>query len=386
MFLLSLITNLAFIALSVAGLSFVVGFHELGHFLFCKIFKIRTPSFSIGFGPKLISKQIGETEFSISAIPLGGYVEIAGAVEVGQGEQKDAYSTDQYSFAIKPYYQKLAVMIGGIVFNILFAYITLILICASGLPQTPMLYPYNARPTIETVAENSAALNAGMRAGDQILSANGIAIENNGHGTKQLISLIQQHPEKPITFEIQRNDSTISITGIPDKRSAGWPLGTLGTLGVVFTAHETQPESLGNALINGIRITNALIKNTAFGILSLFSKRDINGVSGPLMIISMASKGAAAGMKIFFILLALISISLAIFNLLPLPIFDGGQILFYSIEALIGRPLPGRVREYIHYASWIMILLLMCYVSIADIRTIASPYVENVLQFFGVNK
>src|SRR5690606_27744818 len=100
------------IPLGLFGIGFLIGFHELGHFLFCKLFSIRTPSFSIGFGPKLFSKKIGGTEFVISPIPLGGFVEIAGAAEVGQGDQKEASSRDKESFAVKPYYQKLLVMCG----------------------------------------------------------------------------------------------------------------------------------------------------------------------------------------------------------------------------------------------------------------------------------
>src|SRR5579872_2199524 len=95
--LLFISQNICFFVAGLFGVGFIIGFHELGHFLFCKLFNIRTPSFSIGFGPKLISKKIGETEFSLSAIPLGGYVEIAGAAEVGQGEQKDAQATDEHS-------------------------------------------------------------------------------------------------------------------------------------------------------------------------------------------------------------------------------------------------------------------------------------------------
>ena len=88
-----LVQNIFFIFIGLVGINFLVGFHELGHFLFCKLFKIRTPTFSIGFGPFLASKKIGQTTFALSAIPLGGYVEIAGSAEMGQGEQKDAHAT-----------------------------------------------------------------------------------------------------------------------------------------------------------------------------------------------------------------------------------------------------------------------------------------------------
>ena len=122
------------------GINFVVGIHEFGHFLFCKFFKIRTPTFSFGFGPYLASKKIGDTTFALSSIPLGGYVEIAGSAEMGQGDQKEAHARDTGSFAIKPYWQKLLVMIGGIVFNLIFAYAALIFLFMIGLPKTEFLY------------------------------------------------------------------------------------------------------------------------------------------------------------------------------------------------------------------------------------------------------
>src|SRR5438876_2487139 len=92
--------------IALLGIGFIIAFHEFGHFLFCKLFNIRTPSFSVGFGPRLISKRIWDTEFSLSLMPIGGYVEIAGAQEVGQGEQLEAASTDEHSFKTKPWYQK----------------------------------------------------------------------------------------------------------------------------------------------------------------------------------------------------------------------------------------------------------------------------------------
>src|SRR5437762_6660366 len=140
--------NIFFILIGCFGMGFVIAFHELGHFLFARMFKIRVPSFSIGFGPKVISKKIGETEFSFSAIPFGGYVEIAGAAEVGQGEQKEAHASDKYSFAVKPYYQKLFVMVGGILFNLLLAYVFIISVFFMGIPKSELLYPLNAIPTI----------------------------------------------------------------------------------------------------------------------------------------------------------------------------------------------------------------------------------------------
>ena len=144
-FLSTLFTNpllsawhLLMFGVAIAGLGFLIAIHEMGHFLFAKLFGISTPTFSIGFGPQLISKKIGETTFSLSAIPLGGYVEIAGLAEVGQGEQGEAGRTDKRSFASKPYWQKMLVMLGGIGVNLGFAYVACI---GLSFVQSPLVTP-----------------------------------------------------------------------------------------------------------------------------------------------------------------------------------------------------------------------------------------------------
>ena len=118
----------------------------------------------------------------------------------------------------------------------------------------------------------------------------------------------------------------------------------------------------------------------------MFYKRDLKGVGGPVVIISMLTKGATTSLKIFLILLAIISINLAILNLIPLPILDGGQLLFYTIEAIIRRPLPVKVREYIHIASWLIVLGLILYLSVFDLARIASPAIESIKQFLGFGR
>ena len=117
------------------GFGLLISIHELGHFIFCKIFKIHTPTFSIGMGPTIFQKQIGTTLFKLSAIPFGGYVEIAGMAEVGQGEQKHAKDTSPNSFCNKSYWQKFLVLMGGIIFNLFFAYLTFSILLITGMPQ-----------------------------------------------------------------------------------------------------------------------------------------------------------------------------------------------------------------------------------------------------------
>jgi regulator of sigma E protease len=171
--------NLYGLFLGLAGIAFLIAFHELGHFLACKLFKIRTPSFSVGFGPKLFSKKIGDTLFSLSAIPLGGYVEIAGIEELGQGDQKHGKDRSDNSFANKRYYQKAIVLLGGIIFNMFFAYVAISLLYFIGIPKTPSTYPDDSKVIIDTIAKNSPACNAAIQSGESILKINNTPVANS---------------------------------------------------------------------------------------------------------------------------------------------------------------------------------------------------------------
>jgi regulator of sigma E protease len=127
-------------------------------FYFANYLVFRTPSFSIGFGPKLWSKKIGQTEFLLSAIPLGGFVEIAGTAEIGQGKQEFAQSLESDSFAIKPFYQKFLVMMGGIAFNLMFAYFVFVALVLAGIPKNDAFCtPENLKSIVKTVEPDSAA-------------------------------------------------------------------------------------------------------------------------------------------------------------------------------------------------------------------------------------
>jgi regulator of sigma E protease len=360
------------------GIGFVIGFHELGHFLFCKLFKVSTPSFSIGFGPRLITKKIGDTEFALSAIPLGGYVEIAGAAEVGQGEQKEAARTDEHSFSSKPFYQKFAIMFGGILFNTAFAYAIFILLFMVGIPKSMILYPKNATPIIEIIKPGSAAEKAGLKVNDTILTINGRALNDDA---TSFIKEIQSMPGQQVALRIQRDQQLQELTVTPEAMTS---LGKqVGTLGVIFQTQPLEGLPVLTAIKEGIRVVNAQIYNTIMTIMHVFSKGDTSLVVGPVMLISETAKGAQSGFKTFLLFLAFISISLAVMNLLPLPILDGGQIVFYSIEAIIGRPIPIKVREYIHIACWVALLALVLYLSAKDLRQLLSPYIDAVLGFVG---
>ena len=370
--------NILFAITGMLGIGFLIGFHELGHFLFCKLFKIGTPSFSIGFGPTIFTKKIGDTVFKLSAIPFGGYVEIAGSPEIGQGEQKAAGDHDEFSFAARPFYQKFLVMIGGISFNLLFSYFVFIVLFMAGIPKTNIMYQTNITPIIAQVQKNSAAAQYGLKAGDKIISINNITVENN---VQQTLETLASLAHQQAALLIERNGKQQIITMVVGAKEI---LGkTVGSLGIEFEVTELPGLPFFEAIKHGIQTTNRWIYNTMYGFTHLFRKRDVSSMAGPIMILAMTVKSAAEGFKIFFIFLAIISINLAVLNMIPLPILDGGQILFYGIEAIIQRPLSVRIREYTHLATWFAFIILFLYLSVQDITRIASPHIETLLKFIG---
>jgi len=366
----------------IAGIGLLIIVHELGHFLFCKLFRVSTPTFSIGLGPKLFSKKIGSTEFTLSALPFGGYVEIGGLAEIGQGEQKDAASTkqtDRYAFAHKPYYQKMLILLGGIIFNILFAFVTFWVIFWSGAPKSPIFSPQNATTTVSMVAEKSPAHKAGLKAGDTILSINTTPLNNDAY---KIGSIMEPLAHKNVILLIERGGATHTINFVAGERLR---LGKkTGSLDIAFQLKELPGESFFDAYKSSIVFTWHWIKNTAQAYANLFLSRDTSQMSGPLSLFEQSIKSVAQGAAIFWALLALISINLAILNLIPLPIFDGGQLVIQTIEALIRRNIPLRIKEYIFIVSWLFIILLTIFFSAKDIMRMAGSHINTALTWLGL--
>ncbi len=250
----------------------------------------------------------------------------------------------------------------------------MILLFVTGIPKTPLM------PTsiIANIQQKSSAEEGGLQVGDKILALNDTNVANDPQKIQTVLTALARIPAQ---VTIERNGEKITKTIMIGAKETD---ASVGSLGIELDFVETPPHSFMEAVSQGIFACNHWIKKTFEGFTHLFSKKGVNNVAGPIMIIAMTVKGAAAGWQIFILLLIIISINLAVLNLIPLPILDGGQILFYSIEALIRRPIPHKVREYIHIGTWIMFMILFTYLSIKDITSIISPYIDPVLKFLHI--
>ncbi len=364
--LISQITKILPIIYAIIGFGLLILVHEFGHFIFCKAFGVHTPTFSIGMGPKIVQKKIGTTNFQIAAFPLGGYLEIAGLQEIGQGEQKLAQVKDETSFSQKPYWQKFLILIGGVSFNLIFAYIALILLFLIGAPKPEIL--------IGSVEKNSLAERAGLLSKDKILKVGESDISEKPELLINEIQKVHNLEIQEVKFVVQRGQSTEEIIiPLPQQESltAEPPSEEPKIkLGIQFDSQfSSTREKLPffSAIKKGVSLTNHYIFQTLFVLKNMIKQRSVKGAGGPVLIIKLSVDMARRGIIFLLIFLAIISISLAIMNLLPLPVLDGGQLLFLTIEAIIGREIPLSIKNSIHLVSIFLLIMLFLYITYNDI-------------------
>lgn len=373
---LCITTKLIPLVYALIGFGALITIHELGHFLFCKIFGIYTPTFSIGFGPEIFRKKIGLTDFRLAIIPLGGYVEIAGLAEVGQGEQEYAYLTDQTSFGDKAYWKKFLVLSGGIIFNLLFAYATFIGLYLVG------VHDEQAGVTISALVKDSPAEKCGLKAGDYIVSVNEKSLRGEDEkllpeAQQMLLSEIQNNPNTEISITILRDNQLTKIDVKTDSRTLGDK--TIGMIGAAFQDPITRlPFFL--AVKKGFNITNQWIVNIAQSVKHLIFNRTLEGAGGPLMILTHSFTSAQMGLVPLFIFLAIISINLALMNVLPIGALDGGQLFFVTIEAIIRRRIPDMIKLAINLASWVLFIALALYLTYKDLLAIFGESIGRLIE------
>ncbi len=351
-----LILKLGATIASILGISFIIVFHEFGHYIFCKIFNVYTPTFSIGMGKILFSKKIGDTNFCISAAPIGGYVEVA----------TDEGINGSYGFNQISYWKKVLIMLGGIFCNFLLTYLIFVALFWTGMPENAAGYYEPCTTKISTIQEDSIN-KANLQKNDILLSINNQPTENNLMIARKIIAQnFQKEPQLPA--QVLRNDQALDITLNLQGSKASPSLSA--QLGISFELKPslTLKESLKTAYCSVIFYTYAIID----GLKKIFETKTTHGFVGPLMAVAASSKSAQKGLTSLLFFLAIISINLGFMNLLPLPIFDGGQFVIFTVEAILRRQLSERIRNWIGMSSWILAIGLLVIFTIKDILHLIS--------------
>lgn len=444
----------------------LIFFHELGHFILAKLVGVKVLKFSLGFGPKMIGRKIGETEYLISAIPLGGYVKPLGE-EPGEELSEDEKPR---AFTNQPVWKRMAIVLAGPVFNLVLAFIIFFAFLSVDHPVE--IPDFDAlSPRIVNVAADSPAMRAGLRAEDTVISIDGkdintwiemegIILENPGkelqfrvkrNGSvldvnitpdpetvtdaqgneivvgrigisrqasvigevfedtpawkaglkkndtvvsidgvpvldwKEMSSILSKSPGKEVVLKVMRNGRLIDIPVTPEAKTATDSTGkevTVGRIGIssksAFLVIQSDafwqvPLKAAQAVYEWCVVTLEIVGKLFTG--SVSAKQ----VGGPILIVDAAAKAASVGAFTYFNFVAIISINLAILNLMPVPVLDGGHIMFLSLEALRRKPLSEKLVMVANRIGMALLLLLITFVFYNDIIRIVVPWVQKTI-------
>lgn len=341
-------------AIVVFGL--LVFVHELGHFLFAKLFKVYVEKFSIGFGPSLFSKKWGETVYSISAIPLGGYVKMYGedpAAEISPEMKEKAFSH-------KKLWQKSIIVFAGPLFNIFLAVKLFAIINFFG---TPMLLP-----VIKTVQPGMPAIEAGLASGDRVVAIDGKEVKY----WDEMSSIIKKNPGKVLTFSVKRGEEVLNFQITPKLSESKNIFGEKVQVGLVGIVPDNQIVTVSHGFVEstilGFKKSYEVLELTILGIIKIFQKVvPADSIGGPIMIFQMAKETASMGINSLLAFMAVISINLGVLNLLPVPVLDGGHLMFFAIEGITRKSVSLKIREMANMVGIGLLLALMVFAFYNDI-------------------
>jgi len=355
-------TVLYYIIPFIIVLGILIFFHELGHFLIAKLCNVKVLKFSLGFGPKVMGKKMGETEYIISAFPLGGYVKM-----LGEENNEDIIPEEAHrSFSKQPVVTRIAVAAAGPIFNFLLAFILFSgIFLISG-------YPIMI-PEVGQVRPDSPADKSSILKGDIIEYIDGKKINKWGDIKK----FIEKSPHKDLHMVILRGDKRISTIVSPKEEIVKNIFGEdikSALIGIVASGNIRELK-LGpfQALMEGGKKTWELTALTVLTVVKLFQGViPLKTLGGPIMIGQLTGDIARENLSYLLPFMAVISINLAILNLLPVPVLDGGLILLFLIEIVIRKPLSIKKREMAQKIGFFLLILLMAIVFYNDLVRIIT--------------
>lgn len=356
-------------------LSIVVFFHELGHFLVARLCGVRILAFSIGFGPEIAGFHDRHgTRWKIALIPLGGYVKFFGDDSAASTPDKTRISTmDQAeraeSFIFQPVAKRAAIVAAGPIANFLLA-----IVIFSGIF---MLFGMQTMsPRVDDVQPDSPAAAAGFQPGDMVLSIDGQKIESFADMQRIVSDSAGDH----LDIKVERNGTEVDLKATPELREEKDIFGNVHRIGLLGIKRSPapgdvkyQPVSPPRAVLLGTQETWFVVDKTLSYIGKVIVGREsANQLGGPIRIAQMSGQVASVSLVALIHMAAVLSVSIGLLNLFPIPLLDGGHLLFYSIEAMRGRPLSERAQEVGFRIGFAIVLMLMIFATFNDIVHLAT--------------
>lgn len=347
--------------LVIACLALLVIVHELGHFFAAKLFKIRVDEFGIGFPPRIAGIARGETNYTINALPLGGFVRIHGENGSPAAVSEESAVDRARNFSFRPAWQRAIVLIAGVCMNIVIATIFFVIVFTIGAPQHLMVSG--------TVPESPAA-RAGIQNGDVITKAQFQSVVLvDPIDPAVFIAAVNDAAKQPVLLTVGQGSAARDITVTPET-----PANETGAkIGVYLVDIGVAPKPFLTAVRDGVATTWSALVSTISG-LSLFVEKLVSGssdalkaVTGPVGIFTLSTQAGSLGIVYLLELAAMISINLAVLNLIPIPALDGGRLFVVLIEAVKRSPVPIRTQRIVNTIGFVLLAILMVVVTVKDV-------------------
>ncbi len=329
-------TNLQTLLASILVFGMLVFFHEFGHFIIAKISDIKVLEFSLGMGPRLFKVKHGDTDYSIRAFPLGGFVKMEG---------EDSDSVDPRAFNNKSVYARMGVVIAGPIMNFILAiFLIAVISFFSGVATT----------TIDVMPGGPAEM-AGLRDGDTIYAIDDTRISM----WDEVVNYIGQRPNKDVNVSVKRNGDILNFS-IKPEIEADTNRGVIGIKSVILK------HSLGPSISSGFKRTTWMTKMMLNGLVLIFKGKAEADLVGPVGIVHLVGEAAKVGIFNLLYLAAIVSINLAVFNILPIPALDGSRLVFLLIELIRGKPVEPEKEGMVHFVGFAILMMLMIFIAYKD--------------------
>ncbi len=341
-------------------LAILILVHEFGHFITAKMVGIRVEEFALGFGPKLYSKQKGETLYSIRAVPLGGFCGMTGEFppddDASEEEIKIYEETKKMgrTFDQKKPWERFAVSIMGPVMNFILAILVFSLIFfAYGLPVSQ-----SDTTEIGQITPQMPAAEAGIEAGDEIIEVNGQRTET----WEEMSNILSNSEGENVSLQVKRGDEIFSVSLEPEYNEQ------LDKAVIGISAKVIREDSgFFKSIYSGVAQTVYTTRMTITGVIDMIRARSAEGLGGPVMIASVIGQAARTGFEDLLNWMALISINLGIINLFPFPALDGGRIIFILFEMFTGKSLSAEKEGLVHMIGFALLMILMVFIIYRDV-------------------